>query len=248
MAFPVDTYDLKARYAPGLLVALPILITLWTSFNAEIKEISGLMGGLLSAVLVYGLSAMVRRMGKRIEPELKESWGGFPSTLIVSPDDKVLGPELKRQYIEIAGKFLELPVPSAEDQVGNPKKSAAMIDQLFSKVKGVIRKNDKNGLWFIADCEYGFARNLYGSRWIWLLLSVAAGIGSGFSLYLRFNKLVLMGLVLNVVVLCGCIVFGWFVLPSLTREIGFRYAEHAWESFYNIAREKVRKKRGTKNG
>jgi hypothetical protein len=58
MEFPIDSYDLKARYAPGLLLALPVLITLWTCFNKEIKDISTLVGILLSAAITYGLSVL----------------------------------------------------------------------------------------------------------------------------------------------------------------------------------------------
>ncbi|MGO9371650.1 MAG: hypothetical protein ACLQBD_06070 [Syntrophobacteraceae bacterium] len=247
MQFPVDSYDLKARYAPGLLLSLPVLLTFWTCFNTEIKEVSGVIGTLLSGVLVYALSAIVRGFGKRLEPKLIKQWGGLPSTLIVSPNDITLGQELKRQYIELAGKYFQLPIPSAEEQVSDPQKSAQLIDQLFSKIKGIIRKHDKNGLWFIADAEYGFARNLYGSRRAWLILSVIATIASAFCLYLGFAKLVLVGFILDILVLASCIALGWFILPRLTREIGFRYAEHAWESFYNIVLEKTEKKRG-KNG
>ncbi len=70
MQFPVDSYDLKARYAPGLLLSLPVLLTFWTCFNTEIKEVSGVIGTLLSGVLVYALSAIVRGFGKRLEPKL----------------------------------------------------------------------------------------------------------------------------------------------------------------------------------
>jgi len=68
MQFPVDSYDLKARYAPGLLLSFPVLVAFWACLNTEIKGISGLIGGLLSAVLVYALSTVVRGFGKDWNP------------------------------------------------------------------------------------------------------------------------------------------------------------------------------------
>lgn len=243
MEFPVDSYDLKARYAPSLLLALPVLITLWTCFNKEIKEISTLVGVLLSAAITYGLSVIVRAMGKRLEPKLKERWGGFASTIIVTQNDNTIGKELKRQYLEAASAYLKLPIPSVEEEKNNPGKAREMIDQLFNRIKGEIRQDDKNGLWSIANAEYGFARNLYGSKTIWFILCALSTAVSGFFLYVKFDRLILVGLILNGLLLASCFILGWFILPRLTKEIAFRYAEHSWESFYNITQKKIKKER-----
>jgi len=241
MKFPVDSYDLKARYAPGLLLALPVLLTMWTCFNTEIKEISNFIGALLSATLIYGLSVIVRGMGKRLEPKLKEKWGGFASTIIVTQNDHTIGKELKRQYLEAASAYLKLPIPSLEEEENNPEQAREMIDQLFNRIKGVIRQEEKDGLWSIANAEYGFARNLYGSRTIWLILCVLSTLVSGIFLYVDSGKLVLIGIIFNGLLLASCIIFGWFILPRYTKEVAFRYAEHSWESFYNISQKKPKR-------
>ena len=234
MKFPVDSYDLKARYAPGLLLALPVLLTMWTCFNTEIKEISNFIGALLSAAITYGLSVIVRAMGKRLEPKLKKEWGGFPSTIIVTKNDMTLRAEIKAQYLTAASTYLGLPIPSAQDEIDNPQMAFQMLDQIFSRIKGVIRDRDKDGLWFIANAEYGFARNLYGSRDIWFVLCGLGVVTCLIFLFARYDNLVLLGLILNVLVLAACIILGWAILPRLTKELGFRYAEHSWESFFNI--------------
>jgi len=38
-------------------------------------------------------------------------------------------------------------------------------------VKGILREKDKGGLWFSNDADYGFQRDLLGSRKLWILLS-----------------------------------------------------------------------------
>lgn len=245
MKFPIDSYDLKAKYAPGLLLALPILMTGWTGFQKEIKELSSFIGSLLSAAIIYGLSVMVRAMGKREEIKLIKKWGGLPSTIIMSWQDNHIGKALKSQYLEAAKKLLKLPIPDHNLEKNNPAQASAMIDQIFLRIKGIIRKNDKNGLWSIANAEYGFARNLYGSRFIWLILCLIGTACSGFLLFKSYTNFLLIGLSFNIIILTGCIVFGWFILPNYTEQVAFRYAEHAWESFFNISQKQ---KKGGLNG
>jgi hypothetical protein len=242
LRFPVDYYEMKARYAPGLLLALPVLLTFWTCFGPEVKEISGLISGLFSAVVVYGLSAVVRAMGKRLEPKLIKKWGGLPSTLIVSSADQTIGPDVKKQYLQAAADHLKLPVPSLTDETADPRRAAEMLDQVFTRIKGIIRQKDRHGLWSIANADYGFARNLYGSRIVWLILCLLGVATCSTFLYTRPCNLFLVGLISNGLCLVACITLGWLLLPKYTRQVAFRYAESAWESFYVIAAEKPTKR------
>ncbi|MFX0201701.1 MAG: hypothetical protein ACFFCW_36770 [Candidatus Hodarchaeota archaeon] len=245
MKFPIDSYDLKARYAPAFLLALPVLVTFWTCFQAQIELISELFSGFISAAVWYALSVLVRSLGKRIEPVLWKSWGGPPSTLYVSWKNTRLGDDLKAKYHELVRQKLGLPMPSRQDEESHPNKAAEIIAQAFSRVKGILRREDKTGLWSIANAEYGFARNLYGSRVLWLIISILmTAVCAGF-LWKSWSTLILLGLVFDLFILLACSFFGWLILPRYTKEVGFRYAEHAWESFCNIAE---RKGRNSRNG
>lgn len=240
MKFPADTYDIKARYAPGLIVALPFLITFWTCFHNEAKALSGPLGGVISIIVWYLMSVSVRFCGKRIEQNLWITWGGAPSSILVLWSDKRLGVDLKIKYHEMAEKTLGMPMPNKALEQSNPQETADLIDQVFHRVKGILRQYDKDGLWSVANAEYGFARNLYGSRLIWLSICILMTTTSATLIYFSYSSLKLIGLTLNLLNLFCCVVVGWFVLPKLTKEIGFRYAEHAWESFFNIAEQKIK--------
>jgi hypothetical protein len=242
MKFPVDSYDLKARYTPALIISLPVLIMLWTCFYSEIETLSKIIGGILSAAILYFISMLVRALGKRIEPGLWGSWGGAPSTQIVSWKTDKIGDGLKQKYHEMAHKDLDLPMPTKEEEQAKPEKAAKQIEDVFKRVKGVIRKYDQKGLWSIANAEYGFARNLCGSRQLYLILSIACLIISATFLWKQFSNLVLAGFIILCLNLAGCIFFSWSLLPSYTKQVGFRYAEHSWESYYNIAEERIQKK------
>lgn len=241
MDFPVDSYELKARYAPALLLSLPIMITFWTCFQPEIEAITKAISAVLSGVIFYAVSTGVRSRGFQIQPTLWQSWGGAPSTVIVSWRNTTIGDDLKAQYHEAVNVHLNLPMPTRADEEVNSDKAMKMIDQAFERVKGLIRAEDKTGLWSIANADYGFARNLYGCRILWLILcAIMTGVSALF-LVLRFSNLVLFGFMLNVTTLIGCVLLGWLILPKLTKQVAFRYAEHAWESFINIIERKDRK-------
>jgi hypothetical protein len=234
LKFPIDSYEMKARYAPALLLSLPVLISLWSCYQVEYTALSNVTNGILSIVIIYVLSVVVRSLGKRIEPKLWVSWGGAPSTVLVSWKDTRLGEELKGLYLQAVRDKLNLPVPSKEEEKADAGRAAKLVDQAFQRIKGVIRQKDKGGLWSVANADYGFARNLYGSRVLWLIVSSLTVLISAYNLYSNFNNMILIGLIINSLFLFACIYLGWFILPEYTKQVAFRYAEHAWESFYNI--------------
>lgn len=244
MKFPVDSYDLKARYTPALIVSLPVLSMLWTCFYSEIETISKIVGGIVSAAILYFIAMVIRALGKRIEPNLWESWGGAPSTQIVLWKNNRIGEGLKEKYHEMVRQDLDLPMLTNEEEKADPEKAAKQIEDVFKRVKGVIRKYDQKGVWSIANAEYGFARNLYGSRRLWFILSILCLIISAAFLWKQFSNLVLVGFIILCLNLAGCIFFSWFLLPDYTKQVGFRYADHSWESYYNIAEERIQKKQG----
>jgi hypothetical protein len=231
--FPIDSYEMKARYAPAFLLSLPVIISLWSCYGVEYTAFSKLTEGILSIIIIYVLSVIVRSLGKRAEPKLWASWGGAPSTMLLSWRDTTLGDNLKDLYLQRVKDKLNLPVPTKEEERADPARANKLVDQAFQRIKGVIRQNDKDGLWSIANADYGFARNLYGSRALWLIVSCLSAIISGYNLYSNFNRMILIGSIINISLLFACVYFGWFILPEYTKQVAFRYAEHSWESFYN---------------
>jgi hypothetical protein len=234
LKFPIDSYEMKARYAPALLLSLPVLISLWSCYQVEYTALSNVTNGILSIVIIYVLSVVIRSLSRRTEPKLWASWGGAPSTVLVSWQDTRLGEELKGLYLQAVRDKLNLPVSSKEEEKPDPGRAAKLIDQAFQRIKGIIRQKDKEGLWAVANADYGFARNLYGGRMLWLIVSSLTVLISAYNLHFNFNNTILIGLIINLLLLFACIYFGWFILPEYTKQVAFRYAEHAWESFYNI--------------
>jgi hypothetical protein len=234
-----DAYERKARIAPAILVAFPLLTTLWTCFSWEGISLGGkVLGGVISVCLVYGASIVVRSLGRLIEPELWQGWGGPPSTILMRWRDRRISADLKRQYHEAIRNFVNLPTSSESEELSDTKRADELIFQAFTRVKGILRENDKEGLWFSNNADYGFQRNLLGSRKVWTVLAAIGFATNGaFSLF-KPTGMVVGGLVINLIILVGSIYLGWFILPKGVEQTAFRYAESAWESFLNIATNK----------
>lgn len=88
-------YDLKARVAPGLILALPILVD--TFYAAPLISALPIFagGGICSFALVYGLGYLAGTRGNAIEPELWKQWGCPPSTRFLRHRDSSFTSDLK---------------------------------------------------------------------------------------------------------------------------------------------------------
>jgi len=232
--FPLDSYEIKARILPALIISIPVLITLWSCYKAEITTFSELFKGILSFAIIYALAIVVRALGKRIENDLWKTWGGVPSTQIVSWKNKVIGNDLKALYFQAVRDKLKLPTPTKEQEEADPLKAAELIDQAFKRIQGLIRQKDKDGLWSKSNADYGFARNLLGSRALWLIISASMAAVSAYNLCGTSSNAILLAFILNTVMTFASFYIGWFILPAYTRQVAFRYAEQSWESFYSI--------------
>ncbi|GFK95414.1 hypothetical protein NNJEOMEG_03277 [Fundidesulfovibrio magnetotacticus] len=235
MNFPIDSYELRARYAPSLIVVTPFLITLWACAPTEFQGVAAFSGGILSIVVWYSFSVFVRYCGKRAEKQIWNEPSEKPVVSFLLWNNNMIGRDLKMQYHKVIYDCLHLPTWSPEFEEGDPLKAAQYGRQAFVRAKGVVRRLDPNGLWYIDLADYGFARNLYGARWYWVGVSVCMSFTSLFLVLLgRSSDMLILGLIMNIFMLLFSFVFGR-VLGDLSKEIALRYAQHFWESFLNLS-------------
>jgi len=230
-----DSYDWKARVAPAFIISLPAITVLTTCFDWPGPVLSKILDGSIWVILIYALIIPVRKNGNIIEPGLWKQWDGPPSTVIMRWRDERMGKNLKRQYHQAVKDYLNLPMPTQEEEASDPQVSDAKITDAFRRVRGVLRDKDPNGLWATDNANYGFYRNLLGTRELWVTLSIAGILINGLFTIITKNKAVIGGLAGNVVFLLFALYIGWQPLPKGIRHIAFRYADNAWESFLNIS-------------
>ena len=79
----LDTYDIKARLFPGLLVLLPII----TYFALLFGPKNPASATLLSIISVCGgpylLASFIRVRGQNAQEKLYIKWNGQPSTILI---------------------------------------------------------------------------------------------------------------------------------------------------------------------
>lgn len=102
-------------------------------------------------------------------------------------------------------------------------------------MRAIVRREDQEKLWNKHNAEYGFARNLLGSREVWLLVSILGVVICGIAYSLQSSDVLIGALILNGISFCLAIFFGWWLLPKIAKEAADKYAESIWNCFLVIA-------------
>jgi hypothetical protein len=150
------------------------------------------------------------------------------------------GKDLK-QSIEkaLAIKFPSAPILSPDEEARNPRRADNAIVDAFRQVREFLRQNDPDALWSKLNIEYGFWRNLLGSRMIWAGISLAAMLFAiVFAMQTGARALNLASAICFLSLVCSIYV-GWFVLPNTVKRIGDTYADTAWMSILQHSSQKA---------
>lgn len=225
-----DDYERSARIYPAILLSIPIIITCY-SFSALVNSPFFTKITSSSIIVLVGvvlLSNVVRFFGKKIEPIIWEKWGGAPSTRFLRKDDRTLAREMKDVFYQ---KVLQEAKIDLLNDLTDER-----IEQALKFVRNVLYNKDETGLWRKSNKEYGFARNLMGSRWVWVILSFGLAFTCWFSIryFSSDTNNLIVGAILNACCGLGAILCGWCILPGLTKGIAERYAEQVIISYINL--------------
>lgn len=225
-----DSYERYARLYPAILSVMPFIIACFSITPIMSGPIGTkiLANSLFVTSLFIFFSNIVRGLGKRIEPKIWEQWGGPPSTRFLRKEDTTIASEIKDKFYQ---KILK---ETSIDLVNNL--TDERIRQAFAFVREKLRRKDKQGLWIKSNKEYGFARNLMGSR-VYLVISSLVALISCL-LVIRFFPNDKINLLIAAAVIAiygaGAAIYEWLILPRLTKEIADRYAEQAIMAYLSI--------------
>lgn len=231
-----DSYEIRARVAPSIIVSFPLVVTLLSLVFDTSSAWGWLLGASLFAfAFIYGLSFLVRHLGIRIQSVLWKKWGGAPSVRFLRWQDETFDEELTSRMRSAVYSLCEVNLPSTEKEERDPEASDKKIEQAFKQVRAIVRREDQEKLWNKHNAEYGFNRNLLGSRKVWLLVSILGIVICGAAYFLQPSDVLIGALVLNGLSCCLAIFFGWWLLPKTTKEAADKYAESVWNCFLAIA-------------
>jgi len=230
-----DPYEIRARIFPSILVLSPVLILFFSiiSLSDTIWKILVELG--IFFVLIYGFSYPVRMLGVQFQNE-KWKISGAPSTIILRGDDPTFSQELKQQlYIAITKKY-SIDIPRNDEQRKTPNHFDKIIDDIFLRVRSDLRKMDKDkNLWSSHNAEYGFARNLIGSRAVLLILTIICTFIGLIIFLVDSSSVRLFGVCINSAVCLISIIGGWYLLPIFFDYTSYEYAKSAWMAFLSFS-------------
>lgn len=224
----VDAYELRARFAPALVIASPwvlVVVAVVQAFASTLLTTSA--AALIFLALLYAFSFVVRGLGRRIENGLWASWGGPPSATVLGDADSTFSAETKSRLRSSLATTLGINGATEASWTND----LHQVQDAFRLVRQHIRQHDHNGLWSAHNAEYGFLRNLLGSWWLLLLNSLLSAGVNGLFWHTRGGKTLLILTILSLGLGLAAIVGRIFVLPGATRIAAIRYAESAWTSF-----------------
>lgn len=233
----LDSYTLKARYAPALITFLPsiIFISLFVyklGFSTEIIIGSTFLSGVSLPLL---LSEICRVQGKKLENKNYNKWSGKPTTILLRKyDDHFDKVTQKKIYNFIYNDFeIDLISDNSDQNISNA----------VNRIISYLRDNKKDKLLQAHNTEYGFSRNLAGSNFLFSVQALVLFIIT-FSYYLLNGSYVTIDPIsYNVIIplifllmLLLSIILGICYYPSMVKNNAFRYAETLLESYYSQSR------------
>ena len=171
----LDPYDRKARLSPALLCGLPLV----TSIVLLIPQLGPIWGS-IGVVVVYSGGSMLliqigRGLGKGLEGQLFQAWGGRPSAAMLRHADGRLEKPTKERYRRFLGEAVPgLTLASEQDERKNPDRAYGKYESANRWLLAQTRDHARFALLFTENINYGFRRNLLGLKPIALGLDAIA--------------------------------------------------------------------------
>lgn len=238
-----DPYEKKARAFPGLLLVLPLLVAVGSTWGTRHPIIAGMVGLLLSCGVVYTLASLVRDWGKQKEEALVVQWGGMPSTIVLRHRDTHLENGTKLAYHQLIKQKLGFRMPTRQEEETDPQAA----DDAYRTATRALRESTRGkqyALLLKENISYGFRRNMYGARRLgWATSGVGFAVGvllSGFIKVepFRIDWKILLELPLPAALTMGvsaALFIVWFFFgPKAVRRAGYAYADRLLETLRSL--------------
>ncbi len=216
----LDKYERQARLAPGLLMLLPLAVTV-TALGFRSVPVVSIAASLVSVaggpVLLAGT---VRGFGLKVQPHMWASWGGSPTMIALrlreDSANEVQRDVWRRSIEQVTG----IQLASRRSESARPQAADQKIDAAVGRLRELTRDEQRFALIQAENRAYGFWRNFYAIRTLGRLVALA-GILAMTSLVLwrlagGLHPVVQVASALGLVI-DALIMVVWLVLPSADR-------------------------------
>lgn len=173
-----DRYSYRARMRPALIACAPLAVwlSLWMPTDSAGARLA--WTALFSCGVAALLPHIARDLGGAREPSLFRSWGGPPTTRLLShqlsPLDRVT---LARHHAKLRALAPDLPLPTAAEEAANISAANAIYGSAIAILRERTRDHEKFSLVFEENVSYGFRRNLWALKPFGLTFATVGLIG-----------------------------------------------------------------------
>jgi len=229
-----DRYERQARLYPALLAGAPLVAIAIGLYGLPLEPKAGLIGLLASCGVIYLLTTIARELGKRLENDLFDSWGGKPTTQLLRHRNSTLDNLTKARYHAFLANKLNVRLPTAAEELTDPVAADAIYASVARWLLDQTRDTKTYPLLFKELIAYGFRRNCLGLRPIAIFIAVLSLVwllGATDVLTLAgFNEKALETLPMPARVVGGInlvLLFVWvlFISRQTVRTAAFMYAD-----------------------
>lgn len=167
-----NTYSLKARVYPSVIVLFPcFILAIVYITNVELYYHYFTSFACLG-VLSFVLSQIGRDNGKKKENGLFKHWGGKPTSMILRHSTDHLDIHTKKRFHAILEKKIpNIKIPTHEEEMEDLQAADVIYDSCTKFLISKTRDASKYSLLLKENINYGFRRNLWGMKaWaIWII-------------------------------------------------------------------------------
>lgn len=175
MKAPLDSYTLRARYFPAVLVVLPLTAALVNLLPPESEKFKVLASIVASAPVVVLLSHFGRDAGKEKQEVLFRKWGGAPAMRMLRHRDTFLNRVTRDRYRKLLVELIpSIELPSARKERASPDAADAVYLACTDFLREQTRDQARFQLLFEENVSYGFRRNLWAMKPAGVFVSILA--------------------------------------------------------------------------
>lgn len=169
----VDRYSVRARLIPGLMLILPLLCWLISTYGPDTPLLTSLLTLFAACGAPFLLSNFVRTYGLKAQSSLIQAWGGMPTTLILRHKNTYLPTPLKKQRHSQIEQLFSIKMPSPEEELESLQSADEHYRSATQLLIAATRDTQKFPLVFKELISYGFNRNCFGVRWFGCTVALA---------------------------------------------------------------------------
>jgi hypothetical protein len=160
----LDTYSIKARLFPALIVILPALVLLLMIGQWKDPGLPELLFSLGIAVLFFAVADLARRAGRRAQSNIFNESEGRPVNNELRRDDSTIDSGTKDRYRNFISEKIGKVSPSVEEEASDPKSVDNFYTECFTYLRNSTYDTETFRVLFNENITFGFRRNLYGLR------------------------------------------------------------------------------------